>query len=514
MIRIILALSSALLLIISFPAFDLELFAWIALVPLLIAIKNKNLKSAFGLSFLTGISFFMGIFYWINVIKGFTLIDFLFLGIYLGSYFGMFGLLLNFILKRSNFPSFVTAPVLWVSVEYLRSHAGFLALPWALLGHSQYLNLPVIQISSITGTYGVSFLIVMSNVALSEVILYLLSEKAREHTKCHLKPIRPVVVTLLLFGLSLGYGYMCILQQFKGKRINITVIQGNIAQDIKWNPTLRDQILEKHIQLTKQASNSSNASLIVWPETAVQGTLTCDPYLLQTISDLAKATQTSLLIGSSQRPKFGSREFKKKHLFNSAFLIASNGIVKKCYDKINLLPFGEYLPYRGRLPWPSRFVSLADNYTPGKEFTLFALEGVKFGTLICWENLFPDLFRKFVNNGANFMINITNEAWFGETAAPYQFLSMSVFRAVENRVTVVRSANTGISCFIDPSGRIIGKVNNNNKDIFVEGFLTREIPLSQERTLYTRYGDIFAYINLMATIFMLASSFLKVRRDG
>ena len=160
---VLLALLSALLLILSFPRFDFEFLAWIALVPLFVALKDKSLKWAFALSFLMGISFLMGVFYWINVISGFKWNDFLILGIYLGSYFGIFGLGLNFIRQRTNLHYSFAAPFLWVSMEYLRSHAGFLGLPWALLGHSQYLNLAVIQVASITGVYGVTFLIVLVN---------------------------------------------------------------------------------------------------------------------------------------------------------------------------------------------------------------------------------------------------------------------------------------------------------------------------------------------------------------
>ena len=510
--EILLTLSSALILILLFPTFDFEFLAWIALVPLFLSIKDKNLKSAFGLSFLTGISFFMGVFYWIIAVKGVTSLDFLLLGVYLGSYFGFFGLLFNVIQKKKKFTSIVIAPVLWVSFEYLRSHADFMGLPWALLGHSQYLNLPIIQIASLTGVYGISFLIVMVNAALSEVVSYLLSRKKRDAVSNHPKPFKPVIITLLLLGLSIAYGFSVFSEQRGADKISVTVIQGNIPQDIKWNAAFKKLFLDKHVRLTRSASKNDHASVVVWPETSVQGMLTQDLYLLQTISNLAKETNTYLIIGSSQRTKFGSREFKDQHLLNSAFLVTPKGIIKKQYKKIRLVPFAEYLPYKDSFPWPSRFVSRAGNFLSGTEYTLFDIDRAQFGVLICWENIFPELFREFVKKGAHFMVNITNEAWFGETAAPYQFLTMSVFRAVENRVAVIRSANTGISCFIDPLGEIIGKVKNDDKDIFVEGYLTMPIPLSPGKTFYTLHGDVFAYINLIMTIFLITLSSFKIRK--
>ena len=500
------SLASAFLLIFSFPTFDFSLLVWIALVPLFLVIRDKSLKSSFVLSFLTGIIFFMGVFYWINVVKGFTPVDFLLLGIYLGSFFGLFGLLFNFLLKKT-FPSFIVAPVLWVSFEYLRSHAGFLGLPWALLGHSQYLNLPIIQIASLTGVYGVSFLIVMFNTALSDAISYALAKKKKDLVSKNLTPFKPVIISLLLIGLSVIYGFS-VMSENTGDKVSVTVIQGNISQDIKWNRAFKKLILDKHVKLTESASINDHASLIVWPESSVPGPFTQDLYALQTISNLAKKTRTYLLIGSSQRPKFGSGGLREGYSFNRAFLITPNGIIARYYDKIHLLPFAEYLPYKDSFPWPARFVARAGNFLPGKEHTLFNIGTTQFGVLICWENIYPELFRQFVKNGANFMTNMTNEAWFGETAAPYQFLAMSVFRAVENRVTVVRSANTGISCFIDPHGKIIGKVRNNNKEISVEGYLTMAIPLTHRKTFYTLYGDVFAYTNLVMGIFLVALFFL------
>ena len=516
---VLLAFLSALLLVLSFPKFDMAILVWVALVPLLIAIRDKSLKHAFALSFLTGISFFAGVFYWINEVSGFKLADFFPLLAYFGLYFSIFGLGFNFISKKTPFSPIVTAPVLWVSTEYLRSNAGFLGLPCALLGHSQYVQLPIIQICSFTGVYGVSFLIVMTNVAIREVLcsyfcpVHVESIESDNSRKRRRNSTTSFILTLVMLSGTVVYGFWALSENPKAEKLSMTVIQGNIPQEIKWNQAFRKRNFAKHLRLTKEALENDDTSLIVWPETAVPGPFRRDLYLLHSITNLAVETKTHLLIGSSQRPKFGSREFRRKNWFNSGFLISPRGRIEGQYNKIRLMPFGEYLPFEDQLPWPSRLVSKASHYIPGREHTIFHVDDAKFGVLICWENVFPGLVREFVKKGANAMINITNEAWFGETAAPYQFVAMSVFRAVENRVSVARSANTGISCFIDPYGRIMGRVENNNRDIFVEGYLTQEIPLSQKRTFYTIYGDIFAYINLTICVLVLALSFLKIKRE-
>jgi apolipoprotein N-acyltransferase len=496
-----LAILSGLLLILPFPKFDLEFLAWIALVPLLLALREKSLKAAFCLSYLTGMIFLMGTFYWINVINGCGVIEFLQMGIYLSLYFGLFGLLFTAVTKRNRFYAILWGPALWISLEYLRSHAGFLALPWSLLGHSQYMNLPLIQISAFTGVYGVSFLIVMVNIALSEII----ANKDRA--------IKPAVVTLSLVIVVFAYGFIVLSDESAQSTVPVTVIQGNIPQDIKWKRPYWNKNFDKHEALTREALAGQETSLIVWPESAVPGPFPYNQAMFKKMKVLAEAVQTNFLIGTSARPKIdkNNKSRKGKDFFNSALLLSAEGQVTGQYNKIHPLPFAEYLPWREWFPWPSRYKEITD-YTQGREYTLFDLNQARFGVLICWENIFPDIVRRFVRDGAQFIVNITNEGWFGETAAPYQFLAMNVFRAVENGVTIVRAANTGISGFIDPRGRLIGKVSKDGKDIFIDGFLTRNIPLSQGKTFYTLYGDIFVFFNI---IFVLSVSviFLLARKS-
>jgi len=493
--NILLSLATALLLALSFPPHDLELFAWVAMAPLLLAIRGVRPGAAFSLAFVAGICSFMGVFYWINTIKGFTYRDFMILGVYLGGYFGIFGLLFGLIDERMRLPSALTAPALFVAMEYARSHAGFMQLPWALLGHSQYLDLVMVQIASFTGVFGVSFLVVMSGAALADA-----AERG-------VKAWKSLVLAALALGLSAVYGVSAVLETPGGETIKLTVIQGNIPQDVKWNPELIDRHFSKHLQLTEEAARLGPGSLIVWPESSVPMSFSQEPRKRELIMTLARNTATPLLLGVSQHPKIGPKDVKAGW-HNSALLISSQGKIEKQYDKIRLLPFAEYLPYRDVIPWPSRLAEAAGHTVAGTEPVLFDLDGHKFAVLICWENIFPDVFHRFLRAGANFMVNITNEAWFGETAAPYQFLSMSVFRALEGRVSVVRAANTGISCFIDPYGRVTGRVNHLGKDVFVEGFLTGELPISRKKTFYTTHGDVFALACVIFSIALVGVSLL------
>jgi apolipoprotein N-acyltransferase len=509
MLRLFLSLVAAAVLILAFPPFEAAYLVWVGLVPLLAAIRRSGPASAGALAYLAGIGFFMGVFSWINVIPGFTLTDFLLLGVYMGSYWGSFGLALSFLTRRGGLSPVLVAPVIWVSMEYLRSHAGFLALPWALLGQSQYQLLPVIQMAAFTGVYGISFVIVMVNALLSELLLGLAAGSRSSPSRCKLRLFPYALTTLGVVTISLCYGFWALSAKPAGEGIRTCLIQGNIPQAIKWQKQYRTMNLGKYCRLTTQAAQADHPTLVVWPESAVPGPFLQDSQTTHTVFRLAQSIRTHLLLGTAQRPKLGKRNRVLTHRYNSVFLISPEGTITGYYHKIHLLPFAEYLPYREALPWPKRLAVHAGDFIPGQNYTIFEVNGIKFGVAICWENIFPDLVRQFVARGAEFIVNVTNEAWFGDTAAPYQFVMMSVFRAVENRVAVARAANTGISCVIDPMGRILGIVTDRGKSLFVEGFLTRTLPRRQETSFYTRYGDVFTYLNMSIFVSLLLWVLLK-----
>jgi len=435
------------------------------------------------------------------------------LGLYLGLYFGVFGLAFNFITKRSGIGAALSsAPFLWVSLEYVRSNFFFLALPWALLSHSQYKYPWIIQFAALTGAYGISFLIVLVNSALTLLILILFSK---------LKILRPAGLTLpsrksaisltlsaaVLTGMALIYGHVTLSRPISGNEIKLSVLQGNIDRQKKADPRRHATfIMQTYTSLTRQAA-ADQPDLILWPEGSTPGFVLKDLALHRKISTLIAEIKTPFLIGSSEYPKFiKDRPLRPTDVGNTALYFSPEGRFLGQYLKIHLVPFGEYIPYKNVISWPG-FIVPDDKKTfeiPGKDHTLFSLGDNKFSAIICWEVVFPHLFRSFVKSGASFMINLTNEGWFGDSAAPYQMAAIVAIRAVENRVPVARAANTGISCFIDAFGRITGIVKNSaHKPTFIEGYLTMPIRPSKEKTFYTRFGDIFAYLNLIITLCLI-----------
>jgi apolipoprotein N-acyltransferase len=234
--------------------------------------------------------------------------------------------------------------------------------------------------------------------------------------------------------------------------------------------------------------------LIVWPETATPFYFIYNPDLTKIIQDLVSETKTNFLIGS---PSF-IRKANKIEYYNSAYLLGPEGTVTGKYDKTHLVPFGEYVPLKKWLPFIGKIVENVGDFCSGKKGSTVSLNGNNLGVLICYELIFPYLARAEVKNGAGLLVNITNDAWYGTTSAPYQHFSMAVFRAIENRRTLARAANTGISGFIDPVGRIIDSTN-----LFKDAAITTKVPILTGKTFYTLYGDLFAFACMAIVILMV-----------
>lgn len=497
-------LSGALMLL-ALPKFDLEILAWICFVPWLRALEGKSPRDAFLLSYVTGLVIFSGMTYWIWTVHTFRVIDFILLAGYFPHYASLWGLGVAWVRQRTGLAPILIAPSLWVALEYLRSHFFFLSAPWMLLGHSQYLQPSLIQLASVTGVYGLSFLIVFVNVALADALVH--ARRAGSIRSALVSRPRPVLLALLgggaLLALTNLYGLAVLRSPSTSDEVTLALIQGNISGQIQWDAAHRQRILDRYARLTRQAA-AQHPRLIVWPESAVPGDVQHEPALRDFVSRLAEETGTYLLVGSSEKGKFVHRELAGQS-YNSLFLFSPEGTIVGQYRKIGLVPFGEYAPLEGVVQWPKFIVATVGRTLPGTDYTIFSVDGARFGAVICWENIFPDLFREFVRRGARLMISSTNESWFDDTAAPYQLLAMTVFRAAENRVAIARAANTGITAIIDPFGRIIERFRSSGGDeLFVEGMLVRTVPLAGAGTFYTRYGDFFAFLNLVVCGFLAA----------
>ena len=509
-----LALLSGILLVFSFPKFDLSVLAWVALVPLLVALEGKSLRKAFFLSHLTGLVFVAGLSnYGLAIPASYYIYFFLLAVFYLPLYVSFWSLALNWIRGRTGLPVTVLAPPLWVASEYVRSHFFFLAFPWALLGHTQYLHPSLIQITSVTGVYGLTFLIVLANAAVADTVSCLrMRWSGRTNPGVSLKsPVISLTLTASLLVAIHLYGSIVLSRGLEGETIKVALVQGNIAWKDTWDGAFRKKMLDRYAALTRDAAKDA-PRLIVWPETAVPGDVKHDLALQRKVGQVAADMKSYLLVGSSEYAKFSNQNLRGKY-YNTMVLLTPEGTVGGEYRKIALVPFAEYVPLRDYVRWPAAFASTMGDFLPGAQYTLFTVGGVTFGATLCWENIFPDLFREFVKRGARFMVNGTNDAWSGDSAEPYQHIAINTFRAAENRVAIARSTNAGISSFIDPFGRITHRLRRpDGKELFIEGVLIAEIPLSREQTFYTRYGDVFAHLQIAASALVLVGSWLTSKK--
>lgn len=486
-----LCVASAVLLVLSFPPCNMELLAWVAFVPLFFCLEKQPGPRAFALSYITGVIFWLGTVYWLIHV---TLPGMFLLVLYLALYFGIFGLVVSAYNLQLTVYSLLFIPSAWVLLEYIRSHllTGF---GWALLGYSQYLNLPFVQIADITGVWGVSFLVMLVNV----IIYQLMSGRTKAvFIRCSLTCL--LLVLCFVYGLfRLGFSR----QAAAGNPVKISVVQPNIPQELKWQPLSRDSIIARYLTLTAQAAEDS-PDLIIWPEAALPVVLEEEPEYFERVQELAEGIGRPMLLGAVTTTGASYR--------NSALLVSGQGRLVTKYDKLHLVPFGEYIPLRNILSFLETVVPIGD-FAPGHDYTVFSLPAgpalsARFSVLICFEDLFPGLSREFRKQGAGFLVNITNDAWFKQTSAPYQHLCASVFRAVENRLYLVRAANTGVSGFISPEGKIISLVRDKTgRSIFVQGFLTRTVAVSkQQKSFYTRYGDVFILLCLAVTLWTAVKS--------
>ena len=449
---------------------------------------------------------FLTLIYWIIVVLehygnlGFliSLTALILLSFYLALFTGLFSCLTAFIKNSRFFVLF--AACFWVGLEYAKAHflTGF---PWCLLGYSQYKHLYIIQIADLFGVYGLSFLIVVVNALLYRVLFSSPRPTARA--------LRwEIPLTILLVAATLSYGHYRLsnisLENKAARKINAAVIQGNIDQSVKWNPRFQAQTVLTYERLTR-STFSFKPRIIVWPETSLPFFFQNNRDFVPLIFDLSKKSGATLIFGS---PAF-RRKKDRVEFFNRAYMIEPRALEVSHYDKIHLVPFGEYVPLKKYLPFIHRLVQSAGDFTPGRSTSPLKSDGISVGVLICFEGIFPELAREQTANGADLLVNLTNDAWYGMTSAPFQHLSMAVFRCVENRRPMLRAANTGISAVIGTDGKIL-----ESTCLFKEAVLMRSLPIpSSKKTLYTRIGDIFAAGMLLITLVWIIWMFFRKRRS-
>lgn len=438
------------------------------------SLKGKGPKEAFFLGLGGGTVAFLGSVYWVVVAVNrygsiplpLALPILLLLSLYLGSYWAIFALGLTR-LPQGVVRFTLGMASLWVLLEYVRGKllSGF---PWALLAHSQWRALPLLQICDLTGAWGLSFLLASVN----GVLWTLLSRPRcwRRATACGLLPLLSALL----------YGAVKLKEPLPPPAIRVGIVQGNIRQDLKWKEAYRRETLTIHRELTLKLAKAS-PQMVIWPETAFPESFPKGE-LSEEVRETAREARSYLLFGAVREE--GGR------YYNSAFLLSPEGEVLGHYDKLHLVPFGEFIPLREYLePLFGQLASLGD-LTPGQQMALFRLPQGDFAVLICFEVIFPELSRLALGRGADFLVTITNDAWFGCTSAPYQHMAQVIFRAVEGRTWFARAANTGISGIVDPRGRVVRKT-----EIFTRGAFTGLVGKTEGPTPYQRMGDWFVLLS-------------------
>jgi apolipoprotein N-acyltransferase len=480
--HVLAAVLSGLLVAAAFPKWDQTWLLPVALVPLLWALRGKSLKAAFWLGLISGLAHYVALLYWIvfvtHVFGHLPLIVaigiLLVLAGYLCLYRAVWGLGVAWGAAR-GLSLLWWAPVLWVTLEMGQTYiiSGF---PWDPLGNGLFQYPLLLQLADITGVYGLSFLVVLVNVS-----LYLLVLPPRGK---RLLPAQAVVISLIV-ALWIGYGYyrlgeMAALTAASPK-IKVAVCQGNIKQGEKWKKEMVQTTLARYADLTQKVYG---ARLIIWPETAAPFFYLRTPDLAAEVQKIARDSGAYLLFGSPAYELTGEGE----RYFNRAYLLNPEGETIGSYSKAHLVPYGEYVPLRRYFPFIGKMVPMVGDFAEGPVGATVSLPEGAIGVLVCYESIFPNLSRAQVANGAHLLVNITNDAWFGKTAAAYQHLSMAVLRAVENHVCLARAANTGISAFIDASGRFLW-----TSEINVPEAHALELAWLPGGSLYTRIGDAFAW---------------------
>ena len=494
-VRLGLAVSSGLVLALAFPPLDLEFLGWIGLVPLLLACRGLAPRAAFGVGWLGGAVFYLAIVYWVaHTIGAYSAVPFvlavailLLMVSVLACYTGAFTAGLAW-LGRGGLPAVWLAPPLWVAVEWVRSWF-IIGFPWASLGYSQYRYHDLVQVAEVTGVYGISAVLVLFNA----VAFAVLGERGPR-----LRRLVPalVLLTLVVTVLPLvGRRRVAALAARAAGHVRVALVQGNVEQDQKWDPAYQDETVARYQQLTR-ATILAHPDLIVWPETATPFFFQDPGPLRQAMLDLAAESRANLLFGS---PAYLQNRAGALQELNRVYLVSPEGREVATYDKIQLVPFGEYVPFQSVLFFVQRLVVAIGDVVPGFDPTVFQIPAGRFGVLICYEDIFPALTRRFVARGADFLVNVTNDAWFGRTSAPYQHLAQATLRAVENRVPLVRVANTGISAVVEPDGRIRWQGPLDETVEHVD-----EVAWPGVRTFYTRFGDVFAWGCVLVTAWAFA----------
>jgi apolipoprotein N-acyltransferase len=500
----------------AYPPFHWNGLGWVALVPLLFAVENCPPGKAFRSGYIAGLAFFGSTLWWtIYTTEGgaplaAALLGMLSLVAALAVYFGAAAAwfaVVGSALDRGttdmtsdsvmrNVAAAILGTAGWVTLEWIRGWFVFGGFGWNSLGVSQYRLVPLIQVASVTSVYGVSALVCLVNFG------FYCTFRRFARQIIHKTPIRRLSLEFYLAMIAVGAAFLWGLRQIHhdpaSPTLRLALVQGNIPQTLKYDPKEKPMVLERYRTLTERTM-VMKPDMIIWPESATPEPLRYDADSFELVTNLAERAGAYLLTGTlDATPNSSPIEG-----FNAAMLVRPDGALSGIYHKIHLVPFGEYVPLRKIFPFIKRVTPIADSFERGTEYTVFEMEGrassqsvnglVRFGVVICFEDTVPALYRHFVMRGVDFMVNVTNDAWFKDSPAAEMHLANAVFRCAETRRPLVRCTNNGVTCLVDEFGYI-----NPEKRLtpFTDGTLICELslPPSTELTFYTRHGDWFVAV--------------------
>ena len=522
-----LATTSGILFAFSFPRYGHPAIAWIALTPLLVALQDTTPRRAFALGLLAGAVYFTGTLYWITrVMVRYgdlqTWVAMLVNGALI-AYLAFFPALFAFVVRRITIAygpqALAAAPIVWVATELGRNYP-FGGFPWVLLGYSQVTVLPIAQVASVFGVYGVSMLVasVSTALAMSVPLNAKHAETAKSHTSLRvLRPFRSWWATQFLNPPPYVWvGVMVLAVAIWGARraasadltrtgepIRIGLIQGNVTLEERMDRTKLLAIFQSYLAMTRQAIGEG-AKFVIWPEAATPFRFEEDVFSAARIRAIARQASIPVLLGSDQVERNSTGQAVK--YYNSAFLVRPDGTTGGAYRKMHLVPFGEYVPAKRILFFAAPLVENVSDFSAGDTATILPVGSHKVSTAICYEVVYPELVRQFVVAGSEMLTTITNDAWFGDTSAPYQHFEQASMRAIEEGRYLVRSANTGVSGAVDPYGRVLAQT-----PIFQRAVLLVEARFLTASTFYARHGDVLAYASAVLSIAFLAMTRTRVQ---
>jgi apolipoprotein N-acyltransferase len=492
------------LLALSFPKFGHPAFAWVALAPLLAVAwdcgRAGQLRRAFLLGWIAGVIHFALALYWLvrvmTVYGGLNAAVATFVAALLMAYLALFPAIATWVVAAGTSAfgarALLLAPAAWVTGELGRTYIGG-GFPWVLLGYSQVSVLPIAQAASLAGVYGLSMLLAGTSGALA----YALVSPRRRFV--------PLVSVLLLVAGLAVWGASRVSDgrlTREGTAIRVGVVQGNISQDEKWMDSLRGAIMRRYLDLSR-AALAENAAFVLWPESSLPFYFELDPVGVAPVRRLAREGRAAFLIGSDQLEQIRfvpgqPPPAEQARYYNAAFLVLPDGLTGAIYRKMHLVPFGEYVPLKKLLFFVAPLVEAVSDFSPGDKPATLTVAGHVASTAICYEVVYPRLIANFVDRGSELLTTITNDAWFGESSAAYQHWDQAAMRAIEQGRYLARAANTGVSGFVDPYGRVLSRTR-----LFETTVQVRDLRFLTQRTVYGRIGDSLAYAGLFLTILVL-----------